>query len=99
MAERNWTACFLCQDLGNKEKVSYPASRINFTDENLRECFGEQMKYLIKFGDNELMPQGIDCNDMVNLGEKKAVDEMMARKKGICWHSSCRSKVHGDHSP
>ena len=89
MAERNWAACFLCQDLDNTEKVSYPASRINFTDENLKECFRDQMKCLIQFGDNKLMPEGIECNDMVNIGEKRAVDEMMARKKWICWHSSC----------
>ena len=70
MAERNWAACFLYQDLDNTEKVSYPASRKNFTDENLKECFRDQMKCLIQFGDNKLMLEDIECNDMVNVGGK-----------------------------
>ena len=74
MAERNWTACFLCQ----KEKLSFPSKNKNFTDDKLQECFREQIDILIKFSDNELMPDDVVCNDMVNLGVTKAINKMIA---------------------
>ena len=51
------------------------------------------MDIVVKFSDNELMPDDVACNDMVNLGVTKAVNEFIANSSVICCHYSCRCEV------
>ena len=84
MEERNWSICFLCQDfIESHDGLSFPAKTVGMTDEKLKKCFLGQINLLAKFHSNNLMPDGINCQDVIECSVNTAVETMMSHKKEV----------------
>ena len=94
MDTRQWSKCFLCQDDADGEKLIVPSKAVTMTDAKLKDCFTEQVKFLLEIERLGGIPDGVNVSDMLPLGRQKIVEEMMLHKNDLRWHKSCRTLVN-----